>query len=374
MEKEKIREELLKLKSENNFRSLKEFGGKEINFSSNDYLGIAQDKKLLEEFYSKYNPKLSSSSSRLMSGSYTEVMELEKRAEEIYKKPCIVFNSGFDANSSILETFYGKNSLIITDRLNHASIYDGIINSGAEIIRYKHLDMENLEEILKKYSGKYSDILVVCETIYSMDGDITPIKEITELKKKYNFSLMIDEAHSYGVYGYGMAYNFNLVKDIDFLVIPLGKGGGSVGAFVFCEEILKKYIINKSRKFIFTTALPPANNMWNLFILNKMENEEFNKKRKILLERVNFTLKKLKDKGIKTNSTSHIISVVIGDNRKIIKIENNLRAKGYFISGIKEPTVPKNTARFRISLNPEISFKNIENFIEELKYELDTVF
>ena len=374
MEKEKIREEFLKLKSENNFRSLKEFGGKEINFSSNDYLGVAHDKKLLEEFYSKYKPKLSSSSSRLMSGSYTEVMELEKRAEEIYKKPCIVFNSGFDVNSSILETFYGKKSLIITDRLNHASIYDGIINSGAEIVRYKHLDIENLEEILKKYSGKYSDILVVCETIYSMDGDITPIKEITELKKKYNFSLMIDEAHSYGVYGYGMVYNFNLVKDIDFLVIPLGKGGGSVGAFVFCEEILKKYIINKSRKFIFTTALPPVNNMWNLFILNKMENEEFNKKRKILSEKVNFTLKKLKEKGIKTNSASHIISVVIGDNRKIIKIENNLRAKGYFISGIKEPTVPKNTARFRISLNPEISFKNIENFIEELKYELDTVF
>ena len=251
MEKEKIREELLKLKSENNFRSLKEFDGKEINFSSNDYLGITQDKKLLEEFYSKYRPRLSSSSSRLMSGSYKEVIELEKRAEEIYKKSCIVFNSGFDANSSIIEIFYGKNSLIITDRLNHASIYEGIINSGAEIRRYKHLDMENLEEILKKYSGKYSDILVVCETIYSMDGDITPIKEITELKKKYNFSLMVDEAHSYGVYGYGMAYNFNLIKDIDFLVIPLGKGGGSVGAFVFCEKILKEYIINKSRKFIF---------------------------------------------------------------------------------------------------------------------------
>ena len=140
MEKEKIREELLKLKSENNFRSLKEFDGKEINFSSNDYLGITQDKKLLEEFYSKYRPRLSSSSSRLMSGSYKEVMKLEKRAEEIYKKPCIVFNSGFDANSSIIETFYGKNSLIITDRLNHASIYEGIINSGAEIKRYKHLD------------------------------------------------------------------------------------------------------------------------------------------------------------------------------------------------------------------------------------------
>ena len=259
MEREKIKEELLKLKKENNFRALIEKNNEKINFSSNDYLGIAENKKLLEEFYLKYKPKLSSSSSRLISGSYKEVVELEKRAEEIYKKPCIVFNSGFDANSSIIETFYGENSLIITDRLNHVSIYDGIVNSKAKFVRYKHLDMNNLEEILKKYSEKFFDILVIAETIYSMNGDITPLNKIVELKKKYNFSLMIDEAHSYGVFGYGMAYNLNLVKDIDFLVITLGKGGGSVGAFVFCDEIMKEYIINKNRKFIFTTALPPIN-------------------------------------------------------------------------------------------------------------------
>lgn len=374
MEREKIKEELLKLKKENNFRALIEKNNEKINFSSNDYLGIAENKKLLEEFYLKYKPKLSSSSSRLISGSYKEVVELEKRAEEIYKKPCIVFNSGFDANSSIIETFYGENSLIITDRLNHVSIYDGIVNSKAKFVRYKHLDMNNLEEILKKYSEKFFDILVIAETIYSMNGDITPLNKIVELKKKYNFSLMIDEAHSYGVFGYGMAYNLNLVKDIDFLVIPLGKGGGSVGAFVFCEEILKEYIINKSRKFIFTTALPPVNHLWNLFILNKMESKEFDVKRKELFKRIDFTLKNLKENKLETTSTTHIISIVIGDNRKIIKIEKNLREKGYFIYGVKEPAVPKNTARFRISLNPEISFKNIENFIEELKYELDTVF
>lgn len=374
MEREKIKEELLKLKKENNFRVLIEKNNKKINFSSNDYLGIAENKKLLEEFYLKYKPKLSSSSSRLISGSYKEVIELEKRAEEIYKKPCIVFNSGFDANSSIIETFYGENSLIITDRLNHASIYDGIVNSKAKFVRYKHLDMNNLEEILKKYSEKFFDILVIAETIYSMNGDITPLNKIVELKKKYNFSLMIDEAHSYGVFGYGMAYNLNLVKDIDFLVIPLGKDGGSVGAFVFCDEIMKEYIINKNRKFIFTTALPPINNMWNLFILNKMKNEYFNEKRKKLFERINFALKKLKEYGIETNSTTHIISIVIGDNRKIIKIEKNLKEKGYFVYGVKEPTVPKNSARFRISLNSEMSFEVIENFIKELKYEIDTIF
>lgn len=372
MKKEKIIEELSQLKEKNNFRRLNLCPKNVVNFSSNDYIGIAQDEKLREEFYNLNKPKLSSSSSRLIDGSYDEVMELEKRVEEIYKKPCIIFNSGFDANSSIIETFYDKNSLIITDRLNHASIYDGIINSGATVLRYKHLDMGNLENLLKKYSSQYEDILVVAETVYSMDGDVTDIKKLVELKKIYNFSIMIDEAHSYGVYGYGMAYNLNLVGDIDFLVIPLGKGGGSVGSFVICEDYLKDYIINKSRKFIFSTALPPVTHSWNLFILNKMN--DFEEKRKKLEELKNYTLNLLKENEILTSSTTHIISIIIGENRRTIKIAENMRDKGFLIYAIKEPTVPKNTARFRISLNPYISFEDIEKFVMELKNELNTVF
>lgn len=373
MLKDKILTELSELKEKSNFRVLKIPNENLINFSSNDYLGTAEDKKLLEEFYSKYKPKLSSASSRLISGSYKEVMELEKRAEEIYKKPCIVFNSGFDANSSIIETFYDKNSLIITDRLNHASIYEGIINSRAEIVRYRHLDMEHLEELLKKYSDKYDDILVAAETVYSMDGDVSDIKKIVQLKRKYNFSILIDEAHSYGVYGYGLAYNLNLVKDIDFLIIPLGKGGGSVGAFVFCEKYMKDYIINKSRKFIFSTALPSVNNLWNLFILNKMNDEEFEIKRKKLFEIRDFTLEQLRKNKIETNSSTHIISIIAGTNKRAAEIAENLCRKGYSVYAVKEPAVPKGTARFRISLNPYLSFEVIKKFVEELKYELDTV-
>lgn len=372
MKKEIIIEELERLKGINNFRKLKIYNGEILNLSSNDYLGLANDKELREKFYKNYRPKLSSSSSRLIDGSYEEIMELEKRAEQIYGKPCIMFNSGFDANSSLIETFCNKNTLILTDRLNHASIYDGIINSGAEFLRYKHLDMDSLENLLTKYREKYEDILVISETIYSMDGDIADVERLVELKKKYNFSLMIDEAHSYGVYGYGIAHNLNLVEDIDFLVIPLGKGGGSVGAMVICENYIKEYIVNKSRKFIFSTALPPVNSLWNLFILNKMG--EFDEKREKLEFIKNYTLKLLKENGIETDSTTHIISIIIGNNSRIEKIAENMRIKGYLLYPVKEPTVPKGTARFRIGLNPNISIEELEAFVKELKYEIDTVF
>lgn len=366
-----LQKELTTLKELNNFRVLKECDSSLINFSSNDYLGLANDKKLLNEFYSTCHCKLSSSSSRLIDGSYPEVMKLERELEKIYNRSGIVFNSGFDANSSIIETFYNKDTLIISDRLNHASIYDGIVNSNAKLLRYKHLDLENLENILIKYKDSYKNILVVTETVYSMDGDVADIKKIVELKKRYNFDLMVDEAHSYGVNGYGIAYENNLVQDIDFLIIPLGKGGGSLGAYVLCSQLCKDYIINKNRKFIFTTALPPVNNSWNLFILKKMP--IFTEKRKRLQDNIDYFLLLLKENNIPTASTTHIISIIIGDNKKAITIAENLKNKGFLVYGVKEPTVPKGTARFRIGLNPNLSKDILKKFVKELKYEIDSV-
>ncbi len=371
MNRKDLVEELNRLKESSNYRSLVTHSKATLNLSSNDYLGIGSDKNLREEFYKNYLPSLSSSSSRLIDGSYKEIMELEKRAEEIYGKPCIMFNSGYDANSSLIETFSTKDTLILTDRLNHASIYDGIVHSKATFLRYKHLDLINLEELLKKYRNMYDDILVISESIYSMDGDNADIEKLVSLKKRYKFNLMIDEAHSYGVHGYGISYNLNLVKDIDFLVIPLGKGGGSVGAMVFCEGEFKEYIVNRSRKFIYSTALPPINSCWNLFILNRMN--DFEERRAKLEILKNYTLKLLKESGIKTESTTHIISIVIGDNERVVKISDKLRRKGYILYPIKEPTVPKGTARFRIGLNPNITHAEIEKFIEELKDEINSV-
>ncbi|WP_410207994.1 aminotransferase class I/II-fold pyridoxal phosphate-dependent enzyme [Fusobacterium sp.] len=370
MKIKEIKKELNNLKKINNFRKLK-VPDDLINLSSNDYLGLAHNKNLKDEFYKNFTPDLSASSSRLITGSSKEVMEFEKQAELIYKKPCITFNSGFDANSSIIETFCNKNTLILTDRLNHASIYDGIINSKAKFLRYRHLDMNNLEELLDKYSDQYEDILVITETVYSMDGDIANIERMTKMKKRYNFQLMVDEAHSYGVFGYGIIYNLNLIELVDFLVIPLGKGGASVGAMVICNEVFKDYIINKSRKFIFSTALPPVNHQWNLFILKNMNN--FDRERAKLEILKNYTLKLLKENNIKTDSNTHIISIIVGSNEKVDIISSNMKIKGFLIYGVKEPTVPHGTARFRLSLNPDISKNEIERFVKELKNEIDTL-
>ncbi len=261
--------------------------------------------------------------------------------------------------------------MIITDRLNHASIYEGCINSGAKILRYNHLDVNALEKLLKKYSKDYDDILVVTETVYSMDGDCADIRKICNLKDEYKFNLMVDEAHSYGVYGYGIAYNEKLVDKIDSLVIPLGKAGASVGAYVICDEVYKNYLINKSKKFIYSTALPPVNNLWNLFILENMIN--FQNRIEKFQELVTFSLNTLKKLNLKTKSTSHIISIIIGDNLNTVTLSNNLRELGYLAYAIKEPTVPKDTARLRISLTADMKKEDIEKFFKTLKAEMKKI-
>ncbi|WP_022820211.1 aminotransferase class I/II-fold pyridoxal phosphate-dependent enzyme [Fusobacterium russii] len=374
MLKEEIEKELINLEKDYRLRTLKVNEKEFLNFSSNDYLGIMRDKEIFDDFFSNTNFddfKMTSASSRLIDGSYPIVMNLENEVEKIYGKACLVYNSGFDANSSLIETFYNKESLIITDRLNHASIYDGCINSEAKILRYNHLDIKALEKILKKYSTEYKDILVVTETIYSMDGDTADIGAIVDLKKQYKFDLMVDEAHSYGVFGYGIAYNENLVKDIDFLVIPLGKGGASVGAYVICDKVYKEYLINKSRKFIYSTALPPINNLWNLYILNNMK--KFQEKSSNLKKLIEFSLKKLAELNIETVSNTHIISIIIGENEKTNLLVTALKEEGYLTYAIKEPTVPKNTARLRLSLSADMQVEKLDEFFKVLSLEIEKI-
>ncbi len=374
MNREILKKELEIKKQEKNFRILKNYSGTMINLSSNDYLFLAHDEKLKNDFIQNYSDKFSfsSSSSRLITGNYSVVAELEKRAEEIYKKPVLVMNSGFSANKTIIETFCNKNTLILTDRLNHASIYAGIVSSSSKFVRYKHLDMAHLENLLEKYKNEYEDILIISESVYSMDGDTADLQELVRIKKKFGAFLMIDEAHSFGVYGYGIAYNKNLVQDIDFLCIPLGKGGGSVGAYIVCEQDFKDYIINFGKEFIYSTALPPVNNLWNLYILNYMDS--FSERIKKLEDLKNYTLKLMKEMKIYTVSDSHIISLITGSNEKTDIITEKLRKKGWLVCGIKSPTVPKGLERIRISLYSGLSKNTIKKFLEDFKNEWNNIF
>ncbi|MDX8336390.1 aminotransferase class I/II-fold pyridoxal phosphate-dependent enzyme [Candidatus Cetobacterium colombiensis] len=373
MLKEKIKKELHSFKLENRFRKLNLLENNSFNLSSNDYMGLGNDPDLVKEFYDSYpNLTLSSGSSRLISGSYPLIMELEDYAEKIYNKPTLFFNSGFDCNCCIIETFCDEDTLVISDKLNHASIHDGIMHSKANLIRYKHLDLNHLKNILEKNKNKFKNIFVISETIYSMDGDCVNLEELIKLKKNFNFYLILDEAHSFGVHSYGIAHEKNLIEQVDFLVIPLGKGGGSIGSYLVCNQLYKDYIVNRGRKFIYTTALPPVNIAWNLFILKKIE--ILQKRKEKLEELTNLAHTLIKKYNLKTLSTTHIISIIIGDNNRLDKITKYLNTKNYFVYGVKEPTVPKGTSRIRIGLSPSIPKDYIIDFFKELNYALNTFF
>lgn len=368
-----MKQELQQFQQEGRLRRVETKPRNMTNFSSNDYLSLASQEALREEFWKYYpNLALSSSSSRLIDGSYPIVMELEKTLEEIYHKSALCFNSGFDANSSVIETLFAKKSLILSDRFNHASIYDGIVASHSKFLRYRHLDLEHLESMLQKYQEEYDDILIISESVYSMDGDCANLQQLVSLKRKYQVQLMIDEAHSYGVHSYGMCYEQNLVDSVDYLILPLGKAGASMGAYVLCDEVAKQYLINKSRKFIYSTALPPIVHAWNLFLLKKMPS--FEEERKKLQEKQTLLYNLLQDYKIQTDSTTQIISILIGDNTKANQLSKALYQKGFLIQAIKEPTVPRGTARLRLSLTAEIPKQEIERFVKELKYEMDFLF
>lgn len=371
----KLTLELEELKKKDNLRSLKDLDTLPlINFSSNDYLGLAKDIKLRERFF-KETPmetlEFGSCGSRLLGGNYRDIVEFEKDIDKVFKRSSLVLNSGFDANTLVLETFYKKGDVIFTDRLNHASIYDGILHAGVKIVRYKHLDYKDLEKKLLKFRDLYKNALIITESIYSMDGDIVDLEKMVHLKEKYSTQLFLDEAHSYGVMGYGQGFNLNLVSSIDFIMLGLGKGGGSTGGILILDKIAKNYIINKGRKFIYTTAPSPSQTLWNRFIFNEIP--KF-KDRILYLEKLkNHLYKELKIAKIETSSSEQIVSIVIGNNKDTILIASLLQEKGYLLFPIKEPTVPKGSSRLRLTLTVDISLEDITLFVKNLKEKIQEV-
>lgn len=371
--------ELDNLKSKNNFRVLRnlehegrfviENGQRMLNLSSNDYLGLASDSQLREEFMGSFSSGvLGSSSSRLLTGNHKAYGELEDLLANTYKRDsALVFNSGYHANIGILPSLTGKNDVIIADKLVHASIIDGLILSGAQIARYRHNDYFHLENLLKKYSSTCRNIFIVTESIFSMDGDLADLHKLVELKKQYKAFLYVDEAHAVGVrgeYGLGLAEEYNLIQDIDFITGTFGKAYASQGAYVICDSLFRDYLINKMRPLIFTTALPSIIVQWTKYIFEESLN--MNDKRKTLLELSCNLSNALKNNGFKTNTGSQIVPLIVHDNIKSIKFSELLCKKGYYVLPVRSPTVPEGTARLRFSLTATINARDIENILNVL--------
>ncbi|MBZ7963569.1 aminotransferase class I/II-fold pyridoxal phosphate-dependent enzyme [Campylobacter sp. 2457A] len=371
------------LKKQDNFRILRPLrhegkyvykeGKKLLNLASNDYLALSYDKELKEEFLSTLKDEnlfFSSSSSRSLSGNFEIYEELEDYLKADFKnKEILHFNSGYHLNLSCIAALSSLNkTLFLADKFIHASMIDGLRLNGANFFRYKHNDLDHLVSLIQKHYEKYENIIILSEALFSMDGDFSDLKALVELKKTYpKIKLYIDEAHSVGCFdkkGLGFAKSLGLENEIDFLVFTFGKAIASMGACMICAKKYKDFFINKARAFIYSTALPPINVAFTLFIFKNMT--KFQNKRENLYHLSQNFKNKLKEKKYQILGDCYIISLILGDNKKALEISKILEKGGLFAPAIKEPTVPKNTARIRFSMHAGLNQNDLDPILELL--------
>ena len=378
-------DELNKLKENGAFREIPDIsarkgnyvicGGKELlNLSSNDYLSLSTNEELVNEFLEKKKScsdfQFSASSARLLSGTSDSYKELEFMLSRFFnKEAALIFNTGYQCNLGVISALIGKGDVIFSDKLNHASIIDGMQLSGAEFYRYKHLDYDNLEELLMKHRNQHNKALIVSETIFSMDGDAADIGKLVELKKKYNAMLMLDEAHIFCAIDDNMAGLSDSDPDVDIITATFSKALGSIGGFAVSNKTIIDYLINKARSFIFSTAVPPVNIEWTKWLLSEKYDYIINQKKK-LSKLVIDTHKYLKSIGLDTVSISHIIPLILGKNEKALELSEQLKNKGYYVQPVRPPAVPPNTARLRLSLSADMDFDRVKEVIDFVKYAL----
>lgn len=379
---EQMQQELQELKEKSNLRKLPAIthegrnvivdGQRMLNLSSHDYLGLANDRKLRQEFRETLTTETflpTSSSSRLLTGNFSIYDRLEQQlADDFGTEAALTFNSGYHANTGILPAVSNTHTLILADKLVHASLIDGIRLSAAKCIRYRHNEYNQLERLLQVNHSEYERIIVVTESIFSMDGDEADLRELVRLKKQYpNVLLYVDEAHAFGVRGQrglGCAEEQDCINDIDFLVGTFGKALASAGAYIVCRKVIREYLINKMRTFIFTTALPPVTVQWTSFMLERLAG--FRQRREALRFLSNQLREALKNKGYDCPSTSHIVPLITGESCVAIRKAEELQRKGFYALPVRPPTVPEGTSRIRFSLTAEIRESEMEKLINEI--------
>jgi 8-amino-7-oxononanoate synthase len=382
---ERIRAKLGELEAGGNLRELKTIepsgkfalweGRKYLNLSSNDYLGLGARPELLEEFYRPLAANLkdrrfalSASSSRLLTGNHPAYEKLEGRLGTLYGgRSALVFNSGYHANVGLLPALAGPKDLILCDKLNHASIIDGMLLSGAKFRRYPHLGYDALEKILADSREEFENVFLVTESVFSMDGDLADLKKLAALKKKYDAVLIVDEAHAVGVFGetgLGLCEAQGVLSEIDLIIGTFGKALCSAGAYGIMSPEVKEFLVNAMRPLIFTTGLPPASVAWSAFVLDKVASMKAEREN---LSRLSAKLREgLAGAGCQTLGESQIVPLVVGENQAALALAERLREAGLLVFAIRPPTVPKNTARLRFSLSSALDDSDISRVLAAL--------
>ncbi len=358
--------EIQKLKKSNLYREIKfssleagttfeDNGSKFLNFSSNDYLGLCSHHQIKEAARNALNSfGVGSGASRLISGGTLPHQNIEKESAEFFdKEAALYFTNGYCASVGTLGSILQKGDTVILDKLCHASLIDGSRLSGATLRTFPHNDLEQLERILKSVTdNKVSNtrILIVTEGIFSMDGDSSPILEIIKLKKKYKALLLVDEAHSFGIYGdkgKGIVNSKGLQNDVDFIIATFGKSAGAAGAITASSRIWRDLIINKARSFIYSTAPMPSQAAAALEGLRIIQSNEGDLRRKKLKKNIT----SLCDKLNLDIPAGAIIPIIIGDEETALKKSKDLMKSGILAPAIRYPTVAKGSARIRITIS-----------------------
>ncbi len=343
-----------------------------LNLSSNDYLGLGANEDLLRAFLREKPEALmdergmTAASSRLLTGSGPACAALEEELAALYGgRECCVFSSGYHANLGILTALGRNGDLFLSDRLNHASIIDGMRLSQAKFRRYRHRDYGHLEDLLRDASRVRGRIFIVSESVFSMDGDLADLRSLAYLKERYGATLIIDEAHAVGVFGEsgrGLAEAAGVLGQVDILVGTLGKALASVGAFVVTSPPLKEFFVNTARPFIFTTALPPATLSWSRLTLRRMQG--MRAERTQLAELGRRLRDELAAHGCVTGGGSQIVPVIVGEDEAAVRLALRLQEAGYLAPPIRPPTVPPGTARVRLSLTAALCWDDLRGLPE----------
>lgn len=339
-----------------------------IDFCSNDYMGLAKVSETGQRQYGDHNPEEnigSSSSSRLLCSHQDEYNALEKTLSSLYGKAALLFNSGYHANTGAISALASlPGTVIISDKLVHASIIDGIRLSKAPFMRFRHNDMRHLRRMLDE-NRDAERILLVTESLFSMDGDEAPLRELVAIRREYPAVILyVDEAHALGVrgeHGLGLAEETGVIDDIDVLVGTFGKAAASMGAFIATSPLLKDVLLNCARSFIFSTALPPAviaEAHTNILKLCEMKEERKHVAR--LSERLRSALE---ERGADMPSASQIVPWIVKDARKAADYARLLREKGFNVLPIRKPTVPAGTERLRFSVCASMGDNDIDRLL-----------
>lgn len=339
-------------------------GKQYVLFSSSNYLSMGSNEQLFIQAAEQAKSfGLGSGGSRLTTGtSLLHVLCEEKLAEFVGTEAATLFSSGYMANIGVLSSICDSTWEIYSDEKNHASLIDGCRLSRGKIMVYKHLDYSDLERKLAQSSCEKK--LIVTDGVFSMDGDVADVEKLVDLARRYNALSMVDDAHGFGVMGegHGLCYGMDTYPDI--YVGTLSKAVCCEGAFVAGSSLLKTYLFNNARSYIFSTSLSPFTLCSILQVIEEMQNNPRPLAR--LEQNVEYFHRRLLEEQIPTKGNTHIVPILIGDEQKTMEIAQQLRDRGYYVSGIRYPSVPKKEAILRITLMAQHDREEMDGLIEEL--------